>query len=190
MNDGYGPHSTESFAWYDHDTSSWKTSQGSLLQEWETYSETWPKAGLMRNGKAYLQPLLVPRTYGGESSSWPTPAANEPGFDPFSRNPVDKHGEPSLVRMRHRYDSQTGRLMQKGLSQVTRMWPTPKHHDGTGGARSPDSSRRSPDLRDVVVNKGGRDKNGKPLGQLNPTWVEWLMGFPTGWTDLEPSETP
>jgi DNA (cytosine-5)-methyltransferase 1 len=22
-------------------------------------------------------------------------------------------------------------------------------------------------------------------GRLNPTWVEWLMGFPTGWTDLE-----
>ena len=22
-------------------------------------------------------------------------------------------------------------------------------------------------------------------GQLNPTWVEWLMGFPIGWTDLE-----
>ena len=22
-------------------------------------------------------------------------------------------------------------------------------------------------------------------GKLNPTWVEWLMGFPTGWTDLE-----
>jgi DNA (cytosine-5)-methyltransferase 1 len=26
-------------------------------------------------------------------------------------------------------------------------------------------------------------------GRLNPTWVEWLMGFPTGWTDLEDSET-
>src|ERR1051325_985829 len=26
-------------------------------------------------------------------------------------------------------------------------------------------------------------------GQLNPTWVEWLMGFPLGWTDLEDSET-
>jgi len=24
-----------------------------------------------------------------------------------------------------------------------------------------------------------------PTGQLNPTWVEWLMGFPIGWTDLE-----
>ena len=27
-------------------------------------------------------------------------------------------------------------------------------------------------------------------GRLNPTWVEWLMGFPLGWTDLEDSETP
>jgi hypothetical protein len=21
-------------------------------------------------------------------------------------------------------------------------------------------------------------------GKLNPNWVEWLMGYPTGWTDL------
>jgi hypothetical protein len=27
-------------------------------------------------------------------------------------------------------------------------------------------------------------------GELNPTWVEWLMGFPEGWTDLGDSETP
>ena len=26
-------------------------------------------------------------------------------------------------------------------------------------------------------------------GKLNPTWVEWLMGFPLGWTDLDASET-
>jgi hypothetical protein len=26
-------------------------------------------------------------------------------------------------------------------------------------------------------------------GQLNPMWVEWLMGFPIGWTDLSVSET-
>jgi hypothetical protein len=23
-------------------------------------------------------------------------------------------------------------------------------------------------------------------GTLNPTWVEWLMGWPLGWTDLKP----
>jgi hypothetical protein len=27
-------------------------------------------------------------------------------------------------------------------------------------------------------------------GQLNPKWVEWLMGFPIGHTDLERSATP
>lgn len=28
------------------------------------------------------------------------------------------------------------------------------------------------------------------LGRLNPTWVEWVMGFPLGWTVCEHSETP
>jgi hypothetical protein len=27
-----------------------------------------------------------------------------------------------------------------------------------------------------------------PGGSLNPTWVEWLMGWPLGWTDLKPLE--
>ena len=27
-------------------------------------------------------------------------------------------------------------------------------------------------------------------GSLNPTWVEWLMGFPLMWTALDPSVTP
>jgi len=28
-----------------------------------------------------------------------------------------------------------------------------------------------------------------PKGQLNPPWVEWLMGWPIGWTDLKPLAT-
>lgn len=57
------------------------------------------------------------------------------------------------------------------------LWPTPTQADGMGG---PGSSGRDggPNLRTAVN------------GQLNPTWVEWLMGFPAGWTDLEDSETP
>jgi hypothetical protein len=37
-------------------------------------------------------------------------------------------------------------------------------------------------------------RNTKPLnaevgGQLNPMWVEWLMGWPLGWTDCAASVT-
>ena len=36
--------------------------------------------------------------------------------------------------------------------------------------------------------------NGSPTQQtppmrLNPEWVEWLMGWPLGWTDLKPLAT-
>jgi hypothetical protein len=38
------------------------------------------------------------------------------------------------------------------------------------------------------------ERNSRPLseqigGSLNPTWVEWLMGWPLGWTDLRPLAT-
>lgn len=35
--------------------------------------------------------------------------------------------------------------------------------------------------------------HGRPRAHLNPTWLEWLMGFPSGWTDLDsgpPHEDP
>ena len=34
-----------------------------------------------------------------------------------------------------------------------------------------------------------RHLRGVAGGALNPTWVEWLMGWPIGWTGLEPLET-
>ena len=37
---------------------------------------------------------------------------------------------------------------------------------------------------------GGVSYEGGESGQLNPTWVEWLMGCPVGWTDLGDPETP
>ena len=40
-------------------------------------------------------------------------------------------------------------------------------------------------------NNSQQKRNSPPLnvqagGPLNPTWVEWLMGWPIGWTDCEP----
>jgi hypothetical protein len=39
----------------------------------------------------------------------------------------------------------------------------------------------SPNLPEMVAESA----NG---GRLNPTWVEWLMGWPLGATDLKPLE--
>ena len=58
------------------------------------------------------------------------------------------------------------------------MWPTPKARDWKDGTSEGTKGRHSPDLGKVV----GQSKTS---GSLNPQWVEWLMGYPEGWTDLE-----
>jgi hypothetical protein len=65
------------FANYDLVSSSWRTSQACLMETWASYSETWPRSGLMRNGIAYQLPPLVPRTFATACglSLIPTPTA-------------------------------------------------------------------------------------------------------------------
>ena len=62
------------------------------------------------------------------------------------------------------------------LSQKVALFPTPKAQNSRGNGERHGEGGQSLD-----VSVGGR---------LNPTWVEWLMGFPIGWTDLKASETP
>ena len=67
------------------------------------------------------------------------------------------------------------------------MWPTPQAIDSSGNGREPRLKKdcnRDPntpgswraDLKDVVPKDGG---------QLNPDWVELLMGFSVGFTDID-----
>ena len=58
----------------------------------------------------------------------------------------------------------------------SRRVPTPTASDGTGGCDRNPSRQGAPPLREVAG------------GPLNPTWVEWLMGCPIGWTALKPLE--
>jgi hypothetical protein len=50
------------------------------------------------------------------------------------------------------------------------------------GSKSWKHDIKKGNLKGVVMVPGS-------TGQLNPQWVEWLMGFQTGWTDLEDSGT-
>jgi hypothetical protein len=67
-------------AHFDLQSSSWKTPQTCLLEigvaGLDTFSESWPRSGLMRNGTLYRLPDLVPRTSANVSGSLlPTPVA-------------------------------------------------------------------------------------------------------------------
>jgi hypothetical protein len=71
-----GESSNESFASYDPDSCSWRTSQHSLFGGLTLYSQTWPRSGSMRNGIAFRRPTLVPLTAEIGSGLWATPVAN------------------------------------------------------------------------------------------------------------------
>jgi hypothetical protein len=96
------------------------------------------------------------------------------------------------------------------LSGMVKMFPTPTSGDAkASGSRNTENSNAHPglSLTDFVRQDGGkgrtwstptaRDANNgqeiiEPLpvqvgGTLNPTWVEWLMGWPLGWTALDAS---
>jgi len=140
-----------SFANYDRTMSLWKTWQHSLFGGLTAFSATWPRAGMTRNGIAFLHRPLVRLIDVTGSSFWPTPQVSM------------IHAEHYTLPTSYRH-WQEGR--QVHLTQVlrdSRMWP----------------DRAVTVLLPVT-----------PGGQASPRWIEWLMGFPDDWTDLEDSGMP
>lgn len=64
------------------------------------------------------------------------------------------------------------------------LWPTPQasDHRDRGCLEDPAIQRRIRIGKQVGLSTAVKQKRGP--GTLNPTWVEWLMGFPIGYTDL------
>ena len=69
--------SSESYAWYDQSSSSWKTWQRSLITDWTSFSESFPKQGTMQNGQLYLQVHWEPAIEDQGGGSLPTPSQRD-----------------------------------------------------------------------------------------------------------------
>ena len=180
---GYGPRSPQPFARYDPATSSWRTLQGSLLSEWEMLSETWPRSGMTRNGTAYRRAGSVPPIYANGSSLWPTPV-----YKPGGGSALDGGSNSrKAAKRRGLWPTPTAGDSRNSRNATANRSPGSSHHPGTTLS---DAIRMLPT---PTANRwDGLQSHGVNVvtGQLNPTWVEWLMGYPPGWTDCWDSGTP
>ena len=167
----YGRKCIGSFARLNPDGSWLKTSQGfsqvSLGGTSEEFCETWPKRGIACNGFAFQLQRLEPSTNGRESGLLRTPCASDGTGGPKSKETMKRKMEQGMpINLR---------------DQVAHpeLFPTPTASDYKRNGSPADYKRNSPSLG-AIANQG----NQKP-GQLNPEWVEWLMGFPIGHTELK-----
>gem|GEM_PF-708038 len=211
--DSFG-HSCEPFAWYDPESRSWRTWQRCLVEGWEIFSGTWPRSGMTRSGIAYRRPPLVPLTDATASGSLlPTPeASNTKAIAMRSGGRSPRNFMMPIPTPRPCSGLRSSGANRTEIMRALEDWPTPTASLGTKGGRiTPRKGREGGTLIEAVsarsfatptardwrsgkASEATHDKNSRPLseqvgGSLNPTWVEWLMGFPLGWTDLGASAT-
>src|SRR4029077_19863587 len=79
-----------------------------------------------------------------------------------------------------------GKSSNRGLATQV-MWPTPTARDWKDGTAASCANVPENCLLGRAVHT--REQQTQVGGSLNPTWVEWLMGYPLGWTDCEHSGT-
>lgn len=107
----------------------------------------------------------------------------EESVEPFTERMGDRKGDsaPNLaVQVRH-----------------PRLWPTPKASDGAFAfprtsehkGCGPLGSNSHQHWLEKRYLHAEVQQTEQATGQLNPQWVDWLIGFPTGWTGLEQPET-
>jgi hypothetical protein len=143
---------------------------------------------------------------------WPTPNTLE-GLPPKKLERIMEHNQKA--RPGRSYAAMNLReLVVYGQQPI---WPTPRSCSAMASTITPENSwaeNRFPNLETIVgrttwpTPTANEDACGKPTGKmqkmlgnhpevrkdpdggvLNADWVEWLMGWPIGWTKLEPLES-
>jgi len=186
---------------FDPNSHLWRTVQCSLLEDLNESLQTLPQWGMTVGGELYLLPTLVQTTKEEESGLWRTPDTGAGGTSGLLKQGKTRrqNGQPIQIRL---------------VDQVNnpKMWPTPRSCSAMAATITPESvwnEKRNPNLETIVgqrlwptptahnskeTNAPSESTRNTPTlaaqagGKLNPTWTEWLMGWPLGWTDLKPLE--
>lgn len=155
---------------------------------------TLPPSGTMRNGAVSAQKKLgdcIKEIECGSLEGKPdnknffhTP--NTSGLDggSNSRRALKKRLENFPTPQARDWKGECGRgakgLGVEDLPGFVKDFPTPTAHMSKEGGYPAEYTRRTVALTAMVMAKTVHPTNGK----LNPDWVEFLMGWPTSWTDL------
>ena len=173
--------SCESYAWYDQSSLSWKTWQRSLITDWTSFSESFPKQGTMQNGQLYLQVHWEQPTdvQGGGALPTPTTMDHLPPRSMRSmmkQTQVHRKGRTKLANLREAVNPQTVEL----FDYLRGMLPTPTARDYKG--RSSEKWNQEYGQRNIpdVLTQTGDHMS------VSPYFLEEVMGYPIGWTELKP----
>lgn len=129
-------------------------------EDWIKWSGNFPPSGMIVDGECFPLSMWGHRTKEKDGSVWLTPRASESGekSETFVKRTGDRGG--------HCFGS---------LSAQVKMWPTPMSSDWKQNGSPAELERNTPSLGAQIC---------RGTGQLNPQFVEWLMGFPIEWTVL------
>lgn len=118
----------------------------------------------------------------GEARRWEDPARSRNLNDQIAKFPT-----PTSRDWKDSGPSQ-GNRKSPNLGTIASRFPTPRTKGMCGGTGS---YRKMKDLeaKGIISSEERRQMTAGSGGQLNPTWVEWLMGWPLEWTALKPLAT-
>lgn len=132
---------------------------------------TWKASATPRGRWCFQLAPWMPNTDETECGLWPTPRAANPGSRPNGKSGKVLEEEVKI----------SVGLRQRG----EKMYPTPRASDYKGSGPVGSKSQAHMSERKYLCAVVATPQS----GQLNPAWVEWLMGYPIGHTDLKDSET-
>ena len=133
--------------------------------------EAWEKRAAEKKKEGINLQFALRHAVQKNPTMWPTPSQG------MWKQDVNDNGEYAK-RVK-------GKGHQVMLPAAVKLWPTPRASNP--GSR-PNGKGGKILQEEVLISEGIRkrgQKKEKGGGTLNPTWVEWLMGYKAGYTDLK-----